>query len=314
MVIKGRNGAGKTNLLEAISYLTVGRGMKKANLKDLQTTGTKDKWRVEANLHSDTSAKMVVTEDQSRRSTQIDGKKATRGEIMSISSVQWITPDMDFLLSNSSRSLSSFVDRMVFGIFPEKIRHVYKYEKSRRERISLLTQKNFDPTWMDKIEQEIAINGLAWLTARRNFVNLLNRRHLHQFLPKATIHIEEDKECQDEAQYKYSLQSARERDSMRRSTSFGPHLARVEVENSRLCSTGEQKRLLVSLFLENASLHKEMKPTTPVLLLDEILSHMDSESQLKIIESLEGFQTWITCTDFPHSQGRQFTCKNNGLS
>ena len=222
---------------------------------------------------------------------------------------------MDFLLNDSAKNIRSFLDRMVFGLFHDKIHHLVHYEKTRKERITLLSRGNFDTAWMDKIEYEMSISAAEWTATRIKFIQALNSQHMHKTLPKAQINLQENLQHDQEmqSQYQNKLKAARQKDAVTGTTSIGPHRTRIKITGDKLHSTGEQKAAIISLLLEGASLRK-LRNKQPILLLDEVLSHMDADFQLKIISCLQDFQTWITCTHFSHKVGNQFTCENGMLS
>lgn len=302
---------GKTNLLEAISSISSSKSMRKAQLKEMILHG-ENEWGLEVDLFNRHVKNVTITANRSKKSTKIDGKAASRREILKTIQIEWLTPDMDFLLNQSTKSIRDFLDRMIFGFFQDKIPHLMRYERARKERIALLAQNNFDHLWLDKLEEEMATNGGEWTQARRQFIQLLNNQHLHSTLPKAFIALKE--EPQDiKSYYLNELKLSRNKDAVTSITSVGPHRAKFMIESDKIHSTGEQKAAIISLLLENASL-KKLHEKEPILLLDEILSHMDSDFQLKIIKSLESFQTWVTCTNFPNKKlGKQFTCENGML-
>jgi len=326
IVITGRNGAGKTNILEAISLLTPGRGIRRAKLSELNNRNdSMAGWTLAASvkgMHGDIkigTGRDPETPDDSpdKRIVKIDGK-IVRGqaELARHFAIIWLTPQMEQLFAESTSAGRKFLDRLVYSFDPEHASRVNEYEFAMRERNKLLQNPGADGLWLDALEQTMAETGAAIANARLHTVEHINHAIGRSPLsfPKAHISISgmiEDllalgtPAVQVEEDFKRILKTGRPQDAASGRTLSGIHRSEMQVIHitkqmpAQLCSTGEQKALLLSIVLAQARAGAQWHGIVPVLLLDEVVAHLDATRRLELFEEIcqIGAQTWMTGTD-----------------
>jgi DNA replication and repair protein RecF len=343
VVLTGENGAGKTNLLEAISFLSPGRGLRRANYAEIARQGAADGFAVHArvtNQGGDAEIGTGTTQNGSAevgRRIRINGADARSAEeLLDVVRVVWMTPAMDSLFGGPPGDRRRFVDRLVLAIDRNHGQRTVAYEKAMRGRNRLLAEDSRDWAWFDAIEAQMAETGVAIAAARSELVRLLSAM-LAKLpdegpFPRALIALEGESErsigerpaVEVEEGLRHALAAGRNRDRAAGRTLDGPHRADFLVRHSakdmpaELCSTGEQKALLVGLALSHARLAAEMAGTAPVLLLDEVAAHLDPGRRAALFEILDGLncQTFMTGTEpslFSSLAGRaQFLMVSHG--
>lgn len=326
VVLTGPNGAGKTNLLEAISYLAPGRGLRRAPLGEVTRQNATGPWAVAAALELDGETIRVGTGldasagDNARRVVKIDGEAASNSNVLGERwSVTWLTPQMDRLFVEGPSARRRFLDRMVLGLYPDHSRQVGAYERVMRERNRLLSDRGHgaDAVWLSALEGRMAEHAVAVAIARLDFAGQLAGQleaAEEGPFPKAELAIDgwlegviADGETATEAEsaYRDRLQAARGRDMRSGRASVGVHKTDLIVTHApkgmrgELCSTGEQKALLIALVLANARLQAAQKGLAPVMLMDEVAAHLDEYRRNALFEALAslGSQCWLTGTD-----------------
>lgn len=329
VVLTGPNGAGKTNVLEAISFLAPGRGLRRASLGEVarQSDGqTGDNWAVAATLKLGDEPVKVGTgvepgglEQAGKRLVRIDGENAGNSNLLGERwSVGWLTPQMDRLFIEGPSSRRRFLDRMVLGLFPDHSRQVGAYERVMRERNRLLAEQGLgaDSAWLSALEKRMAEHGVAVANARLEFAGQLAGQ-LEEAdespFPKAELAIDGWLEgllaggiaaVEAEEAFRGELAGRRRMDTKGRA-SEGVHKTdlivthKPKVMRADLCSTGEQKALLVALVLANARLQTALKGQAPLMLMDEVAAHLDMDRRTSLFEALAslGSQCWLTGTD-----------------
>jgi len=320
VVLTGANGAGKTNLLEALSFLAPGRGLRRATLAEVARKGAGDSapWAVAALLDGPGGRVEIGTGRESgseRRAVRIDGQPAKAGALAEIASALWLTPAMDRLFIEGAGGRRRFLDRLVFGLESGHARHAGAYEHAMRERTRLLKAGGADRAWLAALEDGMARHGVAMAAARRRTVALLDqacRDGLGPF-PAARLELAGEIEAwldqagEDEAEERLrrALESARPRDEAAQGATIGPHRSDLAVRHAAKdlpagqCSTGEQKAVLVSIVLAQARVRTELRGTAPLLLLDEVVAHLDATRRAALFDELSGLaaQSWMTGTD-----------------
>lgn len=319
VLLTGPNGAGKTNLLEAISFLTPGKGLRGAQPREIDRHGGPGGWAVAADIlstHGPVKLGSARQSDSERRDARINGVPA-RGQnaLGEYFTAVWLTPQMDRLFLDGTSARRRFLDRMVFGIDPAHAGRVGAYEKAMRERARLLRDGPADPAWLAALERQMAERGIAVAAARLTMTDALDNacRNPPGPFPGASLALEgtletwltEGPALQAEDRLAAALAQSRERDRASGTTAFGPHRADLKVikrdvgVEAALCSTGEQKALLIAITLAHARLQAKRTGCAPVLLLDEVVAHLDSVRREALFESLEevGAQAWLTGTD-----------------
>src|SRR6476660_2650777 len=326
VVLVGPNGAGKTNCLEAISFLSPGRGLRRATLEDVADNQGDGSWAVSAEVEGalglatlgtgiDTPA--TETTGASRR-CRIDrepvGSAAAFGDHLRM---VWLTPAMDGLFMGAASERRRFFDRLVLAIDSEHSARVAALDRCLRSRNRLLEVRNFDDHWCDAIERETAELAVAVAATRGQTLTrlaaMLRARGEASAFPSARIMLDgwmenalmKEPATAVEDRYREILRSSRARDAAAGRTLDGPHLTDLQVVYApknmpaRDASTGEQKALLIGLVLAHASLVAEMTGITPLLLLDEVVAHLDPSRRAALFNELArlGAQVWVTGAD-----------------
>ncbi len=336
VVLTGDNGAGKTNLLEAVSFLTPGRGLRRAAYGDAARSGAAGGFAIhvtldgpdgEAEIGTGTAETGAGGTEQGRR-IRINGANARSAEdLLEWLRVVWLTPAMDGLFTGPAGDRRRFLDRLVLAIDPAHGRRSADYEKAMRARNRLLSEDRRDESWLAAIEAQMAETGIAIAAARAELVRLLKgmieRLPDDTPFPKSTIALtgtyEEGALKQPavdlEEAFRARLAEGRPADRAAGRTLDGPHRCDLEVRHrpkdmpAALCSTGEQKALLVGLVLAHARLTGDMAGMAPILLLDEIAAHLDAGRRAALFAILDDLncQAFMTGTDaalFSSLQGR----------
>lgn len=322
VVLTGANGAGKTNLLEALSFLAPGRGLRNTRLGDIARVGAGDaaRWAVSARLAGPKGALEIGTGSDpdnagDRRVVRIDGT-AIRGQAPLAESlgVLWLTPTMDRLFIEGPAARRRFLDRLVTGLEPGHARQLNAFERSLRERGRLLSERA-DDTWVSAVEETLAAHAVAVAAARRDSVARLSTvldRDQGPF-PRASLAIEGEVEgwldemaaVDVEHRLCQALHASRAHDADAGGARHGPHRSDLAVVNldksmpAHQCSTGEQKALLVGIVLANTRLHTARRGAPPLLLLDEIVAHLDPDRRAVLLDRVlaTGAQAWLTGTE-----------------
>lgn len=344
VVFSGDNGAGKTNLLEAISLLTPGRGLRRAPYADVAREGGDGGFALHARLDGPDGQVEIGTgisggdsAGEGGRRVRINGSSARSAEeMLEWLRVVWLTPAMDALFTGPAADRRRFLDRLVLAIDPGHGQRAIDYEKAMRGRNRLLTEGSRDDRWFDAIETQMAETGVAIAAARAEMVRLLaamiDRLPDTGPFPQADIGLSGELEAEIaiapavdvEERFRRTLAEGRDRDRAAGRTLEGPHRSDLVVRHrpkampAELCSTGEQKALLVGIVLSHARLTGEMSGMTPILLLDEIAAHLDGGRRAALFSILEDLncQAFMTGTDaalFSSLKGRaQFLTVDHG--
>lgn len=307
VVLSGDNGAGKTNVLEAVSLLAPGRGLRRAPLSEMARQDGSGGFGVAAVLADDTALGTGTRPDApERRLVRINGAPATAMALAEWLTVLWLTPAMDRLFVEPAGERRRFLDRLALALAPGHANHASRYEAAMRERNRLLTDdRPADPEWLAALEARMAEHGAAVDSARRTTVTMLAGRIAASpagAFPRAGLSIEGW--GGDADRLRAELAAGRTRDAAAGRTLAGPHrsdLAVVHLEKGQAahrCSTGEQKALLLGLVLAHAALVAERAGRPPLLLLDEVAAHLDPGRRAALFERLAGSgQVWLTGTE-----------------
>ena len=314
VVLTGENGAGKTNLLEAVSLLAPGRGLRGAPLAEMARRGGAGGFAVAARLDDDPGSGSgtgvevgtgIEPARPERRQVRISGAPAAANSLSEWLSVLWLTPAMDRLFTDAASGRRRFLDRLVLALHPGHAAHATRYEAAMRARNKLLAEEQApDPAWLGALEARMAEHGVALSHARRETVAALSERLSaapEGPFARAGLALE-DGGAENLA---HRLAAGRARDAAAGRTLVGPHRADLLVthagkgQSAALCSTGEQKALLIGLILAHAALVGERTGRRPILLLDEISAHLDPSRRNALFERLgaEGGQVWMTGTE-----------------
>src|SRR6202142_3787421 len=327
IVLAGQNGPGKTNCIEAISFLAPGRGLRRAMLEDVADNQGDGSWAVSAEvegalglatLGTGIDARPADEESATSRRCRIDREPVTSAAAFGDHlRMVWLTPAMDGLFMGAASERRRFFDRLVLAIDSEHSSRVSALERSLRSRNRLLEVRNYDDHWCDAIEREtaelaVAVAAMRGQTAMR-LAAMLRARGQASAFPSAEIALDGWMEnalmsapaTAVEDRYREILRAGRARDAIAGRTLDGPHLTDLQVVYApknmpaRDASTGEQKALLIGLVLAHAGLVAEMTGITPLLLLDEVVAHLDPRRRAALFDELSklGAQVWMTGAD-----------------
>jgi len=327
IVLTGANGAGKTNLIEAISLLAPGRGLRRATMEEIAFAEGDGAWAVSAEIEGMLGLATLGTgidppsgeESAPIRKCRIDresvGSAAAFADHLR---VVWLTPAMDPLFNGPASERRRFLDRLVLAIDAQHSSRVAALERSLRSRNRLLERASSDSHWLDAVEHETAEVAVAVAAARADAVNRLaaaldaSRGEAAEF-PQARIALQgwmeqllpDHSAVAIEDRYRALLKENRARDAAAGRTLDGPHLSDLAVSHAGKdilaadASTGEQKALLIRLVLAHAGLIKQMTGFAPLLLLDEVVAHLDPKRRSALYDALSslGAQVWMTGAD-----------------
>ena len=327
VVLTGANGSGKTNLLEAVSFLSPGRGLRRVAYPEIAREGASGSWAVSVVLdtpHGDVKLGTGLqpgADGTLQRRIRINGAPAKSAEALSEHvAVLWLTPLMDSLFIGAASERRKWLDRMVLAIDKGHGTRVNGFEKAMRQRNRVLEQSPDESVWLDGLEAQMAEYGSAIATARAEMISLLNRSlsFLHgdeaaSAFPNASLGLEGLLEVEafarpaveSEEHYRSVLREMRRRDGAAGRTLEGPHRSDLVVKHAAKdmpaakCSTGEQKALLLGIVLGHAHMVADRRGQTPLLLLDEVAAHLDESRRLALFDLLDrlGCQAFVTGTD-----------------
>ena len=304
VLLFGENGAGKTNLLEAVSLLTPGRGLRGAALSEMARRNGAGGFAVSASLGETNIGTGTQPTAPERRHVRVNAAPASVNSLSDWLSVLWVTPAMDRLFSGSAGDRRRFLDRLVLALEPAHAHHSSRYEAAMRARNKLLADDApADPSWLAALEEAMAEHGTAIAGARARTIAALGERVLaatDESFARPDIALE-GWEAGDLAE---SLRSNRARDAGAGRATVGPHRQDLVVTHrakqmpAARSSTGEQKALLLGLVLAHAQLVAERRGEPPILLLDEVAAHLDPARRAALFERLEGRgQVWMSATE-----------------
>jgi DNA replication and repair protein RecF len=306
VVLTGENGAGKTNVLEALSLLAPGRGLRRAALVEIARQGGSGGFGVAAALGDVEIGTGTQNDAPERRLVRVNGAAAAATALAEWVAMLWLTPAMDRLFVEGPGERRRFLDRLTLALAPSHAHHSTRYEAAMRQRNRLLAEDApADPEWLSALEARMAEHGAAIDTARREAVAALGERLAAQpesVFARAGLRIEGWEGDADALTQE--LRQGRRRDGTAGRTLAGPHRADLIVTHlgkgqpAHLCSTGEQKALLLGLVLAHAELVADRVGRAPILLLDEVAAHLDPGRRAALFERLAGKgQVWMTGTE-----------------
>ena len=336
VILTGKNGIGKTNILEAISFLSPGKGFRNTRLDEVINTESNsnqssiffiiEKENQKNEIGIGFTKESIDNRFQGRKIIHLNGKKLKRqSDLPNLVSLIWLTPEMDIFFRTSSLFRRKFVDRCIFNLNPEYLDNLKIYEKNLNERNKILKDistkdlfyiegKNIEKDlWLKKIEEKLVNEGIKIFQERIKFSNDFNSiSNNSKSFPKINISLIGDiekillTEKLDSviAMYIQKLQNSRKIDSIKGSISYGPNKSDLKVVFlkkkllAEKCSTGEQKIILISLIIQFCKLMNN-KGNFPILLLDEIVAHLDSKIKTTLFKELQTLknQVWMSGSD-----------------
>lgn len=335
VVLTGANGSGKTNILEAVSLLSPGKGLRGADLLDMKNrgAGAADMWAVTAEVETHRGEIIRVGTGLARKSTdeatpadkrrvvRIDGRDAkTQNDLADISPCVWLTPQMDRLFIDGASARRKFFDKLVYAYEPSHAAALNRYDKNLRERLKLLQlDRGADPAWLDSLETQIAGDAVAIAAARTGLLgrmassvaNLAARESLfpapalslsgwaeQEIAHKSALAVEDELRARFAKSRAADAAAGRSHEGAHR-TDLQVFYAGRDMMPAAQCSTGEQKALLVSLILAHTQLMRAERGFAPLLLLDEVCAHLDDARRAQLFSFLTEArgQVFLTGTD-----------------
>jgi len=301
VVLTGDNGAGKTNVLEAISLLTPGRGLRGSALREMARRGGDGGFGIGARLDDVELGTGTVAAAPDRRIVRINGATASATALGDWLSLVWLTPAQDRLFAESAGSRRRFLDRLVLALHSDHARHSTRYEAAMRQRNRLLADGPHDEAWLSALEAAMEEHGSAIAAARGETVTRITdvQERLSSPFPRFALSID-----QTTIDLAGRLAASRGTDAAAGRTLLGPHAADLLVryadkdQPAAQSSTGEQKALLIGIVLAHAEVVARQRGARPILLLDEVAAHLDRGRRAALFERLQGTgQVWLTGTE-----------------
>lgn len=343
VVLYGENGTGKTNILEAISFLSPGRGLRNAKLSEVKTFDFMNQtletpvfinnkgWAVSANIKRDnedfnigTSVETTLkeidyneTKEIERRIIHINNEKISlQSELNNYLSIIWVTPQMDRVFQTNPQNRRNFLDRIVCSFDAEHTKRLSIYDNIYRQWLQILKSDKINDNWLFSIEEKIAENGIAIAAARKEQVEKLNmfiKENPDDIFPQAKLELEGtienllDKKPALYVEDVYKEKLFEQRKSILTNTSLKENIIKADLKAiyvkkntpANLCSTGEQKSLLLNIILSQARYLKATRGVSPILLLDEISAHLDNVKKDALLSKVMDLhsQCWLTTTN-----------------
>ena len=309
VAIVGANGAGKTNILEAISLLSPGRGLRRANIEDLARKPQNLGWKIAADVTGLHAAHEVETfaEGDNSRLVRIDGKASTQSMLGQICRVLWLVPSMDRLWIEAAEGRRRFLDRLALSFAPNHGELSLTYEKAMRGRNRLLKDQVTDPHWYGVLEAQMADSAAQITANRKHTLARLSQAQegAETAFPQAVLGLIGPDDGDEPDDLAEAFHASRRRDMAAGRTLLGPHRADLTAifaakgVPADQCSTGEQKALLISLILANARALSQDIGASPILLLDEVAAHLDTTRRASLYDEIcaLGAQALMTGTE-----------------
>lgn len=314
-VLTGPNGSGKTNVLEAVSLLVPGRGLRQARLADLARNGSTVGWGVAARLGETTLATGALPgAAPDRRVFRLNGAAPrNQAEVAAALAAVWLTPQMDRLFQDGASARRRFLDRLVWALEPGHAREVSAYETALAGRNRLLATGASDPAWLAATEDSMARHAVAATAARAGLIARLNAAGPASAFPAARLtlldpiadRLQATPALATEDWLRAEWAASRARDAGAGLTLLGAHRADMALSDAATAlpaaqaSTGQQKALLIGVILTHAGLIAGARGAPPLLLLDEPAVHLDADRRAALWLALvaSGAQVLLTGTD-----------------
>ena len=325
IAIAGENGVGKTNLLEAISLLGPGRGLRGARMGELgrRADGVPRPWAAAGRFDTPAGAFDLGTGSDpegvsDRRVFRLDGQPVrTQSDLADRVAAVWLTPQMDRLFQEGASGRRRFLDRLAWALEPTHAREVAAHDNAMSQRNRLLAQGRADARWLAGLEDAMARHAVAATAARRALASRLNAvmasgaatgdfpaARMDLICPIAAA-LAEQPALAVEDSLRDALAADRRRDAAAGGAARGAHRTDMTLvhlpkdQAAEFCSTGEQKALLISTVLAHAALIAEARGFAPLLLLDEVAAHLDTARREALFAALAALpaQVFLTGTE-----------------
>ena len=309
VVLYGANGAGKTNILEALSLLSPGRGLRRARVDEMARMPESLGWKLRATLRSLGQVHEVETtySGDGSRTVKIDGKAATQTALGRIARVVWLVPVMDRLWVDGPEGRRRFIDRLAMSFEPSHADHTLSYDRAMRERNRMLKDGISDAAWYSAVEYRMADAGAQIEKNRLHTIDRIMEAQngAETSFPSAELALVDlNGENIIISDMRDAFANNRRADMIAGRTLIGPHRDDVKAiyttkgTPAKFCSTGEQKALLVSLILANGRALAQDFGAAPILLLDEVSAHLDANRRDALYDEIValGAQAWMTGT------------------
>ena len=316
-VIIGNNGVGKTNLLEAITVFSNSRGLRNATAEELiniyqkQNLPNNIDYSLLMNLNNGT--KILITYGDLKKNIKINGENIKKNSILNnFLKITFLIPQMETFFIDSSSIRRKFLDKTAELVFTNHYDNVKKYEYFIKERMKLITEEKINENWLNIVENKIANLSISIASIRNETLSLLNKIFFDytKNFPTGILSIDgeienmmNNKKAEEVKEYiTQQLRNNRTIDSQTKKTNLGIHRSDLYVYNreknikANLCSNGEQKMLLISLILVRCIFSKQTEAGFPVLLLDEVCSHLDENTKQKLFDELKSLNIQIFLT------------------
>jgi DNA replication and repair protein RecF len=327
ILIYGENGCGKTNILEAISLLSQGKGIRKSKIEEYFTQSVfnnnpQKSWGINADIvtpdgNINIGTGLKENSQKNSRIVRVNAENCSQIELGKILKISWITPQMCILFQSGMSERRRFLDSLTSSLDTLHIGRVYKYQKLLRERSNVILQFNGDPTWLNSIENQISELAIAIIASRLELVQALNDLFNEEFqnndlvdtFPPAEIKLKG--QIEDLLLKKSALEVEDYVKAILKKSRFdndapicGPHTTKIEIVNRidnkcvEISSTGEQKLILISIILSHARMLNIKYNMAPILLLDDIVEHLDEKHKTALFLEISRHcaQSWFTST------------------
>ena len=327
ILIYGENGCGKTNILEAISLLSQGKGIRKSKIEEYFTQSVfnnnpQKSWGINADIvtpdgNINIGTGLKENSQKNSRIVRVNAENCSQIELGKILKISWITPQMCILFQSGMSERRRFLDSLTSSLDTLHIGRVYKYQKLLRERSNVILQFNSDPTWLNSIENQISELAIAIIASRLELVQALNDLFNEEFqnndlvdtFPPAEIKLKG--QIEDLLLKKSALEVEDYVKAILKKSRFdndalvcGPHTTKIEIVNRinnkcvEISSTGEQKLILISIILSHARMLNIKYNMAPILLLDDIVEHLDEKHKTALFLEISRHcaQSWFTST------------------
>ena len=319
MVLNGKNGSGKTNILEAISFFSPGRGIKNSSVMEIiRKSENINSCEFNISIKYDTGEvdlKRYFSIDEKKGNyITIDDEKVNNSQLLDFVNIIWITPIMEKIMLQSNSEKRNFFDRLIFNVDKNHLKNHTKLQKLLSERLALLKNYSYDKEWLSILENTIAELSIKIMTNRKNFLFQLNKELSKAIIPfgpciidmqHGILNFETDiNQIELIESYRSILESTRKIDSELNRTTQNINKVKIEIYNNskknieaKNCSTGEQKSILLSIFVAVARIIKlKNNGRSPIMLIDEAMAHLDLAHKEYLFNELSNLesQVWLS--------------------